>query len=49
VRWLVISLVVGGLAAAAAFLRSRFGASRPDVGAVSDQWIAEHHSDRSQQ
>jgi hypothetical protein len=28
------------------FLRNRGGSNRPNVGAVSDQWVAEHQTTR---
>jgi hypothetical protein len=46
-RWVVISVIVGGLTAVGLLVRARLGGiNRPDVGSVSGQWIAEHHADR---
>jgi hypothetical protein len=47
-RWVVLSVIVGGLAAVGLLVRARVGGNRrPDVGPVSGQWIAEHQADRS--
>jgi hypothetical protein len=46
-RWLLLSLVLGGVAAALLAVRGRNGNSRPDVGSVSGQWIASHRADQS--
>ena len=44
-RWLVIALLVGGIAAVTLVMRaSRLGAdSLFELGAVSQQWISEQH------
>jgi hypothetical protein len=45
--WVLLSLVVGGVAAALLVVRSRTAKNRPDVGSVSGQWIASHRADSS--
>ena len=45
-RWLILIAVVGGVAAAAVVARARVQ-RKPDVGALSDQWIAEHQVDQT--
>jgi hypothetical protein len=44
-RWLALIAVIGGVVAALV-ARSRHGRTKPEVGAVSDQWIAEHQVDQ---
>jgi hypothetical protein len=46
-RWLLVSLAAGLAGAALLVVRRRFGGGRPDVGAVSDQWIATHRAEPS--
>ena len=45
ISWLVIALLVGGIAAVTLVMRaSRLGAdSLVELGAVSQQWISEQH------
>jgi hypothetical protein len=45
-RWLVLLAVIGGVAAAVVVARARIQ-RKPEVGAVSDQWIAEHQADQA--
>lgn len=44
-RWVIVAIVVGGVAVAALIARSRAGRGGPNMGAVSDRWIAEHRTD----
>jgi hypothetical protein len=44
-RLVAMIAILGGVAAAAWIVRARMRA-RPEVGSVSDQWIAEHQSDQ---
>jgi hypothetical protein len=44
--WLILALVISGIGATVLMLRTRVVNRRPDVGAVSDQWVATHRSDR---
>jgi hypothetical protein len=48
-RWLLLSLIVGGVAVALLLARWRSTPVRPDLGAVSGQWIAAHRSDQPDQ
>jgi hypothetical protein len=45
-RWLILTAIVGGLAGAVFLLRARSGTKRLDVGALSDQWVAQHRADQ---
>jgi hypothetical protein len=46
VRWIVLTLVAGVTAGAALMFRSRGKTDkRPEVGAVSDEWITTHRAD----
>jgi hypothetical protein len=44
-RWLVLAVSLVGVAVAAITARSRARIRRPEVGAVSDEWIAQHRAD----
>jgi len=44
-RLVAVIAILGGVAAAAWIVRARVRA-RPDVGSLSDQWIAEHQNDQ---
>jgi hypothetical protein len=46
-RWIILSLVLGGAGLAILAARTRGGNDRPDVGSVSSQWIASHRTDQS--
>jgi hypothetical protein len=45
-HWFILSGIVGGVAVIVLLIRGRSTARRTDVGAVSDQWIAQHRADR---
>jgi hypothetical protein len=48
VRWLVISMLVAGVAALGLLARSRLGRKQEfDAGAVSERWVSEHRADTS--
>jgi len=47
--WLLLVIVVGGVVAIVLLLRTRFVHRRPDVGAVSDRWVAAHRSEEQDQ
>jgi hypothetical protein len=44
-RWVVFTVIVSIAVGAAALARARAKRNRPDVGAVSDDWIAHHRSE----
>ena len=44
-RWLLIALAAGCVAAAAFAARARARVRRLDVGSVSNDWIAQHRAD----
>jgi hypothetical protein len=44
-RLIAVLAILGGVAAATWIVRARVRA-KPDVGSLSDQWIAEHQSDQ---
>jgi hypothetical protein len=45
-RWLAVMAVIGGVATIVLVARARIQ-RKPDVGALSDQWIAEHQVDQA--
>jgi len=47
VRWLVVTGVIG-LVAAVVAARALLRRGEPDVGSVSDRWIAEHRANEPQ-
>jgi hypothetical protein len=44
-RWVMFTVIVSIAVGAAALARGRTKRGRPDVGAVSDDWIAHHRSE----
>ena len=44
-RWVMFTVIVSIAVGAAALARGRTKRDRPDVGAVSDDWIAHHRSE----
>ena len=47
-RWYLLAFVIGSIGAIWAMVRTRVVNRRPDVGAVSDQWVAAHRSSEQQ-
>jgi hypothetical protein len=47
-RWFLVSVVVAVAAGATALARKRARLNRPQVSAVSDEWIAQHRADSPQ-
>jgi hypothetical protein len=45
-RWVTVIAIIGSVAATAWLVRARVGRSKPEIGALSDQWIAEHQVDQ---
>jgi hypothetical protein len=44
-RWYVLGIVVAVTASAVALLRARRKPRPPELGAVSDEWIAQHRAE----
>ena len=45
-QWYLLAFVVTSIAAVVLIVRTRVINRRPDVGAVSDQWVAAHRSEQ---
>ena len=47
-RWYLLAFVISSIAVILVIVRTRVVNQRPDVGAVSDQWVAAHRSSEQQ-
>jgi hypothetical protein len=48
VKWIVLTVTAGCLVAVATFARARARRKKIKVGAVSEEWVAEHRPDQYQ-
>jgi hypothetical protein len=46
--WILVTMVVVVASGAVAFVRGRRKTNHPEVGAVSDEWIAQHRPEPPQ-
>jgi hypothetical protein len=44
-RWFLFTIVVAAAAGVVALVRARGKQNQPDIGTVSNEWIAQHRSD----
>jgi hypothetical protein len=48
VTWLALAAAdIIGLVGVTRFMRGRANANKPDIGSVSDRWVAEHRASQS--
>jgi hypothetical protein len=48
VKWIILAVTVGSLVAVAKLARARARRKNIKVGAVSEEWVAEHRADQYQ-
>jgi hypothetical protein len=46
--WILVTIVVAVASGAVVFVRGRRKSNHPEVGAVSDEWIAQHRPEPPQ-